>query len=120
MEGQSLLPRMRDASLPGREFAVSTIPFANQGDEVMSVDNVSRTLQTGLLTTVTAGDWSLLYSVDSGVSELYNLAADPGQSENVISRRGDVAADLHQMLVRFMRETNVPSRLMVPRLELRL
>ncbi len=120
MEGQSLLPRMRDASLPGREFAVSTIPFANQGDEVMSVDNVSRTLQTGLLTTVTAGDWSLLYSVDSGVSELYNLAADPGQSENVISRRGDVAADLHQMLVRFMRETNIPSRLMEPRLELRL
>jgi arylsulfatase A-like enzyme len=31
VEGSSLLPRMRGSSLPGREFVISTIPFANPG-----------------------------------------------------------------------------------------
>ena len=66
------------------------------------------------------GVWSLLFSPLPGVSRLYNLAADPTQSDNVIEQNMDVASELHRKLVRFMRETEVPERLLNPRLELRM
>ena len=64
--------------------------------------------------------WSLLYSPEDGVSELYHLPSDPGQVRNVIGTNEDIAGELHQFLVRFMRDTRVPERLLTPRLELRI
>ena len=110
---------MRDPSLPGREFVVSGIPFANPGDPVRSVDNFLRSLLDPPVTTVTSGEWSLLHSPQEGVSELYNLTSDPGQQENVIHENPYDARELHRFLIKFMRQTAVPNRLLSPRLELR-
>lgn len=120
VQGKSLLTKMRDKSLAGRDFVVSTIPFANPGDPVRSVDNIRRQLGVPPVTTVTAGDWSLLYSTDQGVSELYNLVADPKQQQNVISKNLHVAKELHQYLIKFMADTDVPKHLVQPRMELRM
>ena len=120
VEGGSLLSGMRDRSARGREYVVSTIPFANVGEEVRSVDNVGRPLMAPPVTTVTAADWSLLFSFEPGMSELYHLASDPGQQNNVIHEKPEVAKELHQYLVKFMRDTNVASALIRPREELRL
>ena len=120
VQGRSLLPRMQDASLPGREYVVSSIPFANPGDPVHSVDSLLRTLSDAPVTTITAGEWSLLYSTDEGRSELFNLKADPKQLNNVIETHLDEAREVHKLLVDFMRQTNVPDRLLKPRLELRI
>jgi arylsulfatase A-like enzyme len=120
VEGDSLLPKMCDTNLPGREFVISTIPFANPRDPVRSVDNLLRMLQAPTVTTVTTDDWSLLYSIDEGVSELYNLVSDPKQLNDIISGRREVAAELHHYLVRFMYDTKVPEYLLKPRLDLRL
>ena len=79
VEGRSLYPAMKDGSTKGRDFVVSTIPFANPGDRVRSVDNISRPLTSDLVTTITSGEWSFLYSVTPGVSELYHLPADPSR-----------------------------------------
>ena len=120
VQGHSLAPAMRDATRSGRDHVVSSIPFANPGDAVQSVDNFLRDLKDPPVTTVTAGHWSLLYSPAPGVSQLYNLASDPKQLENVIGTHTDEAREIHRLLVEFMRETNVPERLLRPRLELRL
>lgn len=120
VQGRSLLPRMRDGSASGRDFVVSTIPFANPGDPVRSVDNIRRNLRSSPVTTVTAGDWSFLYSMDEGMSELYNLADDPKQQTNVISQKPEVAKEIHQYLIKFMKETNVGEHLLKPRMEFRL
>ena len=72
------------------------------------------------MTTVASGGWSLLYSPLPGVLKLYNLTSDPGQSTNAIERNMDLATELHQNLVHFMRETGLPQRLLNPRLELRM
>lgn len=111
---------MRDVSTPGREYTISTIPFANPGDRVRSVDNVSRPLSAGLVTTVTAGDRALPYSVDPGRSELYHRPSDPAQATNVIARHAETAHELHSLLLRFMRETEVDEALVRRRLELQL
>ena len=120
VHGTSLLQRMRDSSAAGREFTVSTIPFANPGDEVRSVDSIRRNLVNSQVTTITAGDWSLLYSTDEGMSELYNLANDPAQENNIISGNLEVAKEVHQYLLKFMRETGVSDHLLKPRQEFRL
>ena len=70
--------------------------------------------------TLTSDDWALLYSVDPGVSELYDLRADPSQEHNVIGQNESTARQLHGYLVRFMKETGVPTHLLEPRMELRL
>jgi arylsulfatase A-like enzyme len=120
VQGRSLAPAMRDTTRPGREYVVSSLPFANPGDPVQSVDNFLRDLEEAPITTVTAGQWSLLYSPDAGVSQLYDLASDPRQLDNVIERHIDEAGELHRLLVEFMRENEVPERLLRPRLELRM
>ncbi len=120
VQGRSLYPAMKDPRREGRDFVISTIPFANPGDRVRSVDNVSRPLTSGLVTTVTGGGWSLLFSVEPGYSELYHLPTDPQQQNNVIHQNRDVAKDLHQSLLGFMRENNVASSLIRPREDLRI
>jgi arylsulfatase A-like enzyme len=120
VQGRSLAPALRDPQAQGRDFVVSSLPFANPGDPVHSVDNLLRVLTEPPVTTVTSGGWSLLYSPLPGVSKLYNLTADPRQSNNIIEGHMDVASELHQKLVHFMRETEVPEHLLNPRLELRM
>ena len=120
VQGRSLWPRMKDASLTGRDYVVSSIPFANPGDPVQSVDSLLRTLSDAPVTTITAGEWSLLYSPEEGRSELFNLKSDPRQLNNVIETHLDEAKEVHKLLVDFMRQTNVPYRLLKPRLELRV
>ena len=120
VEGSSLLPKIRDTSLPGREFVVSCEPFTNPGESVRYVDNVLRRRGPLSMITVTAGEWSLLYSAEPEGSELYNLKSDPRQEQNVISHRPEVAKELHQYLVKFMRDTNVPPHMLKARSELQL
>jgi len=120
VEGESLLPKIEDPSVPGREFTVSSIPFANPGDPVRSVDNFLRMLKAPTVTTVTTGNYSLLYSPVRGQSKLYDLSRDPKQEKNIISKLPDVAGELHRYLVQFMRDTNVADYLLNPRLALRL
>ena len=120
VQGESLLERIRDPGTSGREFVVSTIPFANAGDPVNAVDGLRRSIRAPQVTTVTAADWSLLFSSAPGMSELFNLATDPGQSNNVIGEQRHAAEELQQHLLRFMQETGVPQRLIEPRTELRL
>ncbi len=120
VEGDSLLPKVRDTSTPGRDFAITTVPFANPGDPVRSVDNIRRMLQQAPATTITTGEWSLVYSVGDGLSELYHLPSDPSQQKNVVGDKPEAARELHQHLVRFMRDTNLPEHLLRPRLEIQL
>jgi hypothetical protein len=43
---------------------------------------------------------------------------DPAQQTDIILEQPDVAKDLHQYLVKFMRDTHVAEYLLKPRLEL--
>ena len=118
VEGQSLLPRIQDRSIAGRDFVVSGEPFCNPGDSVRYVDNITRQYKVHPTTTITANGWSLLYAVEQGVSELYDMRADPAQDHNVIREHEQVAQDLHQYLVKLMRDTKVAPHLLKPRSEL--
>jgi arylsulfatase A-like enzyme len=120
VEGQSLLLKTSDPSAGGREFTISSIPFANPGDPVRSVDNFLRMLKAPTVTTVTSDKYSLLYSSEQGRSKLFDLTQDPGQQKNILSNKPDVGKELHQYLVKFMRDTQLADYLIQPRLELNI
>ncbi len=120
VEGQSLLPKIDDTTINGREFTISSIPFANPGDPVRSVDDFLRMLKAPTVTTITSGDYSLLYSPEKGQSKLYDLSTDSGQQKDIISDQQDIGKELHQYLVKFMRDTHVAEYLLKPRLKLHL
>lgn len=121
VEGTSLLPAIQGNVNEGRaDFAVTSVPFANPGDTVDSVDNSSRALEAHLCTTITTDRWSLIYTPEPGLSELYDLNQDPYQSHNVIGEYEGEARALHQRFVEFMQQTHVPTELRRPRSELRL
>ncbi len=120
VEGRSLLPAMKESSVAGREYVISGLPFANRDDSVSFVDDQRRLMEKASSTTVTTPEWSLIYAVERGLSELYHLPSDPKQGKNVINEHPDIARELHQLLIDFMRETNVASRLLEPRSELKL
>jgi hypothetical protein len=105
---------MWDPAAPGRDFTVTTIPFANVSDPVSSVDDFRRWLMRAPATTITVRDWSLIYSPEEGLSELYHLPSDPSQERNVIATQPAVAADVHRRLVEFMRATAVPDTCLHP------
>lgn len=120
VEGRSLTPMLEDATAPGRDFTVSTQPFADVGQKVKSVDNVERPLAAFAPTTVTTDEWSLIYSPEPGMSELFHLPTDPHQQVNRISEEFDLARDVHATLLEFMRKIDVPEELQRTRAELRL
>lgn len=120
VEGKSLLPMIKDQTVPGREYVVSAHPFLNAGDSLRSIDDYPRLTEKDSTATVTTDEWTLLYNTEAGMSELYNLKADPNQEKNVIGENPDVARELHQLLVRYMRDTKLSSHLLKPRLEIRL
>lgn len=112
VEGQSLLRRMRDPSLPGWEFTVTTVPFANPGDAVHAVDDRLRRLSHANITTITTEEWSLVYSPGDTRSELFHLASDPKQERNVIAAHPERAHAIHEQFVRFMEDTRLHPRLL--------
>jgi hypothetical protein len=77
-------------------------------------------LDAPTVTTITSGNWSLLYSTEDRVPELYDLATDPRQENDLIANHKEVAGELHQYLLKFMRDTRVPKYLQKPRLRLRI
>ncbi len=120
VEGKSILPMVKDPSLPGREHVFSSPVIVNSGDTDQSVDGVRRNAEVPSMATVTTEEWTLLYDVEPGGSELYNLKSDPEQNNNVIGKHPDVARELHQLFVKHLRDTNVPKVKIEPRLELRI
>jgi arylsulfatase A-like enzyme len=120
VEGRSLLPMMKDSSIHGYDHVFCSSSYVNVGDSDNSVDGVTRLAEKASMATVTTEEWTLLYDIESGGSELYNIKSDPGQKKNVINKHADVARELHKLYVRHMRETNVPKVKLEPRLELKL
>ena len=120
VEGSSLLPMVEDQASAGREYVVSSRPFVNAGHIVRSVDDCERMVEKDSAATVTTDECTLIFNTTPGLSELYDLKSDPKQQKNLIAKNPNKARELHQLLLKYMRETNLAPHLQEPRLELRL
>lgn len=131
VQGKSLSPVLRGETDEHRPIAISSPSIIHGRQSVQ-------------FTTVTDGEWSLIYPgagvageggaeaaiVDSirrvhkrlwpgsGGPELYHLPSDPGQKRNVLAERPDIARRLHASHVRFLEELSTPEEFLAHRREL--
>ena len=52
------------------------------------------------------GDWKFIEYYDTGARELYNLATDSGESQNVVARHPDRTADMSRRLHGWIKSMN--------------
>lgn len=100
LDGASLLPLFRDAAakLP-REALYVHFPGYLEGYGT----NQWRTAPVG---TIRAGDWKLMEFFEDGRLELYNLAQDLGEKNNLAAALPEKAAQLQKKLAAWRQETN--------------
>lgn len=120
VEGKSLLPQMKDPSLPGYEHIFSSSSFVNEGGTDNSVDSVMRYTAHDSMATITTDDWTLIYDTEAGGSELYNLKSDPKQENNVIAGHEDIARNLHNLFVDYLKKAGLAQDKLVKRLDLKI
>ena len=131
MQGMSLLPLMEGRSRRTRPLTITTPSLAHDPN-------------AGIPTTITMGEWALVYhgSPDAPLvrhltaavdhverpaklptdavppPELYNLREDPNMTRNVIRKHRDVAERIHAAHVRFLRKLGMPDEYLQHRTKL--
>lgn len=108
VDGRSLLSMARDNSLPGRDYTITGEKFKFADEPSVIVGGKPGTMANSTVTTVTTDEWSLLYTEEAAMSELYHLPSDPTQSNNVIHDKPDVGRETHAQFTAFLKETGVP------------
>ena len=99
--GQSLLPLVTSPHGPGREVAISAMPLANAGTDLVSVvDDVTRQVREWQPITVTTDDWTMLWSVRDEPCELYDRRSDRNQTTNVAADHPTEVERLHALMIR--------------------
>ncbi|MBB4080817.1 arylsulfatase A-like enzyme [Lewinella aquimaris] len=89
-DGSDLTPLMNGEDLPERSLYWHYPHYGNQGGDPSSV--------------IVAGDWKLIHYWEDGSNELYNLASDPEEQENVLENNQAKADSLYASLNDFLTE----------------
>lgn len=91
VDGVSLVPLLRGASIAERPLFWHYPHYGNQGGEPSSI--------------IRRGDWKLIHYWEDGRDELYHLANDPEEQHDVASANADVAGDLRSELDRWLADS---------------
>jgi arylsulfatase A-like enzyme len=91
IDGTSLVPLMKNGSIPERPLIWHYPHYGNQGGEPSSI--------------IRMGDWKLIHYYEDDRKELYNLILDQEESSNVIADNPVIAGELNEKLFDFLRET---------------
>lgn len=108
--GRSLLGR---AAV--RDVALTALPLAEPGTPSRVVDDVFRVIDEWQPVTVTTDRWRLLFSRREDPVELYDLASDRGETENVAEESPDVVRQLHELMVGELRHAGTSDADLTPR-----
>ncbi|RLI40984.1 hypothetical protein DRO64_08180, partial [Candidatus Bathyarchaeota archaeon] len=115
VQAYSLKPIL-DGEDEGRDLVVTTWPIANVGERTRAIDMVERAIKEPQPSTITSGEWSMLYSCQGEPVELYHLPSDPKQKKNLFHERRDIAECLLQKFSSHLRDIGVDPRLLKIRL----
>ncbi|HEY9560897.1 MAG TPA: sulfatase [Anseongella sp.] len=91
-DGKSLLPLLRGETLPERPLIWHYPHYGNQGGEPSSI--------------IRLGDWKLIHYYEDDREELYQLADDPYESNNVAANQTEKVEELHTLLFEYLEETD--------------
>jgi arylsulfatase A-like enzyme len=114
VQARSLVPMMA-GSEPVHDIVVTSYPLEKKGDITRHVDDRARKVVEISPSTITDGDWDLMFAVSGEPVELYRARADEGHSQNVIDQYPDVARALHFKFVEFLEAMGTSKQFLDPR-----
>ena len=92
MDGQSLKPLLNGGTLTDRSLYWHYPHYGNQGGEPSSI--------------IRKGDWKLIHYWEDNREELYQLANDPAEKQDLSQTQTDKRVELSQELMKWLTEVN--------------
>lgn len=105
LDGESIVPLLKEQSDLNREAIFWHFPAYLQGKAEGARDPHFRTRPAGA---VRAGDFKLIEYFEDGALELYNLADDIAEQNNLVDTIPEKAAELHQLMLAWRKAVNAP------------
>lgn len=103
-------------SLP--DLIATSAPFEEVGELSKTVDGQNRVVVEISPTSITDGEWDLLYAVEGQRVELYRARDDRGHRQDLSASHPEVVRDLHARYVSWLKSIDTPERFLAPRLRL--
>ncbi len=104
VQGASLMGLLRGEMDRAHPLWVSSAALHNPGAVSRMVDDQIREVREGSPSTITDGEWELLYSTSAEPAELYRCREDPGHRENLLPQHREVAESLHRRFIVWLEE----------------
>ncbi len=117
LDGRSFWPLLRGETAPGRDYAFSNRYPQSLGSQGAAFDGWVGTDRVVEPATVTTDTWTYVCAPEGLASELYHIQEDPEQRHNVIAQHPEVAEDLRQVWLDFMRSHGAPESRVRPFVE---
>lgn len=115
IQAKSVLPLVKQETKTIHDFVITSAPFEEIGQMSKTVDDTAREVIEVSPSTITDGEWDLLYSVQNQPVELYRTKDDPGHQKNLYQEFPKVAEELHKKFVAWLEKMGTPSKYLDPR-----
>ncbi len=115
-QARSALPLLQGEAI--HDLVVTSAPFEEVGELSRTVDGQNRVVVEVSPSSISDGEWDLLYAVEGQPVELYNAADDPGHQHDVSAENPAAVAELHARYVQWLESVDTPERYLAPRRKL--
>ncbi len=112
-QAKSIMPLIAGDAV--HDLVVSSAPFEEVGELSKTVDGQNRVVVEISPSSITDGEWDLLYAVEGQKVELYRSRTDPGHQHDLSATYPDVVAKLHAQYVQWLIAADTPERFLEPR-----
>jgi len=109
IDGEDLGPILRDSGADlGRDAIYWHFPAYLNGYRGMVEEGYRRGWRATPCSAIRSGDWKLIEYFEDGGVELFNLASDPGEAENIAEQSPEKAREMLGMLRAWQAEVDAP------------
>jgi len=115
VQANSLLPRLHDKDVIPHKIVVTSTPLEELGVMTKTVDDHQRKTLELSPSTITDGEWDLLYAARGEPIELYHSKLDRGHENNLADEHPEIVERLHQEFITFLEAVGTPERAIEPR-----
>lgn len=115
VQARSLMPLVRGETEQLHDIVVSSAPLEEVGTLSKTVDDQAREIVEVSPSTISDGEWDLLYAVSGQKVELYRRNEDPQHKKNVAAQHPEVVRELHARFVAWLQVQETPERHLEPR-----
>jgi len=115
IQSKSVFPLVNGETKSINEIVVTSAPFEEVGNLSKTVDDSEREVEEISPSSITDGEWDLLYGVSGQLVELFRTKDDPGHTNNLFEENREVAKSLHKKFYAWLEKYGAPKSILDPR-----